>query len=59
MARNLPNQTQTWLRWWDNQGNLLLIGDERAEQAEAALAEERRRSQALAARLQAMGIEPE
>ena len=25
------NQTQLWLRWWDEQGNLLLIGDERAE----------------------------
>lgn len=24
------NQTQLWLRWWDEQGNLLLIGDERA-----------------------------
>jgi Uma2 family endonuclease len=28
------NQEQLWLRWWDNEGNLLLIGDERAEQAE-------------------------
>jgi len=25
------NQTQLWLRWWDDLGNLLLIGDERAE----------------------------
>jgi hypothetical protein len=25
------NQTQQGLRWWDEQGNLLLIGDERAE----------------------------
>ena len=25
------NQTQLWLRWWDEQGNLLLIGDERAD----------------------------
>jgi hypothetical protein len=30
------NQTQLWLRWWDEQGELLLIGDERAEQAEQA-----------------------
>lgn len=30
------NQTQIWLRWWDEQGNLLLIGDERAERAEQA-----------------------
>ncbi len=25
------NQTQIWLRWWDSEGNLLLIGSERAE----------------------------
>jgi Uma2 family endonuclease len=25
------NQTQLWLRWWDREGNLLLIGSERAE----------------------------
>jgi Uma2 family endonuclease len=25
------NQTQLWLRWWDTDGNLLLIGSERAE----------------------------
>ncbi len=24
------NQTQTWLRWWDSEGNLLLIGNESA-----------------------------
>ena len=60
------NQTQTWLRWWDNQGNLLLIGEERAEQekrraddAEAALQEERRRSQAMAERLRELGIDPD
>lgn len=30
------NQTQLWLRWWDSDGNLLLIGSERAEIAEKA-----------------------
>ena len=25
------NQTMLWLRWWDEEGNLVLIGDERAE----------------------------
>lgn len=25
------NQTQQWLRWWDEEGNLLLTGSERAE----------------------------
>lgn len=28
---NYQNQTMLWLRWWDEGGNLLLIGDERAE----------------------------
>ena len=32
------NQTQLWLRWWDEQGNLLLTGSERAE-VESARAE--------------------
>jgi len=42
-----------WLRWWDNQGNLLLTGDERArierhraEQAELELQQERQRAEA-------------
>lgn len=34
-----------WLRWWDREGNLLLTGNERAEQ--------------LAAQLRALGVEPE
>jgi hypothetical protein len=41
-----------WLRWWDEQGNLLLTGEERAEQAE-------KRADRLAAQLKALGIEPE
>ncbi|MEE6163099.1 hypothetical protein U9R62_17585 [Cylindrospermopsis raciborskii DSH] len=30
-----------WLRWWDNKGNLLLTGNELAEQAEAIASQER------------------
>ncbi|MCU0567233.1 MAG: Uma2 family endonuclease [Oculatellaceae cyanobacterium Prado106] len=30
------NQPQKWLRWWDNDGNLLLTGSERAARAEQA-----------------------
>jgi Uma2 family endonuclease len=41
------NQTQLWLRWWDEQGELLLIGDERAE------LERQRAEQAEQARQQA------
>ncbi|AFY45159.1 Uma2 family endonuclease [Nostoc sp. PCC 7107] len=62
-----------WLRWWDEQGNLLLIGDERAE-AERQLVEiERQRAEAerqraeiaeqenarLRERLRALGIDPD
>lgn len=35
------NQTQKWLRWWDNQGNLLLIGQEEAEKERAENEKER------------------
>jgi hypothetical protein len=48
-----------WLRWWDTQGNLLLTGQQRAEQAESQLEQERRRAERLAAQLRAAGIEPE
>ena len=44
------NQTQLWLRWWDEEGNLLLTGSERAE-VESARAE--RAEIALAAEAQA------
>ncbi|WP_435183630.1 hypothetical protein ACRYJJ_00675 [Cylindrospermopsis raciborskii G7] len=30
-----------WLRWWDNKGNLLLTGNELAEQAEVIAIRER------------------
>ncbi|MEE6163091.1 hypothetical protein U9R62_17530 [Cylindrospermopsis raciborskii DSH] len=30
-----------WLRWWDNKGDLLLTGNELAEQAEAIASQER------------------
>lgn len=46
------NQALPWLRWWDSQGNLLLTGDERAEQ-------ERQRAERLAAKLRELGIDPD
>ncbi|MEH2117050.1 Uma2 family endonuclease [Nostoc sp.] len=46
------NRAGKWLRWWDEQGNLLLWGGELAEQ-------ERQRAERLAAQLRAVGIEPE
>ncbi|MBW4580433.1 MAG: Uma2 family endonuclease [Tildeniella nuda ZEHNDER 1965/U140] len=62
-----------WLRWWDDRGNLLLNGQEKAaladvrteqaerqlEQAESQLEQERQRSERLAALLRAQGIEPD
>lgn len=60
------NAELPWLRWWDNQGNLLLTGSERAEEAELLLQEERKllekerqKTERLAAQLRAMGIEPQ
>ena len=52
------NQTMLWLRWWDEEGNLLSIGDERAElerlrgeqQREIAESAEQARQQAEQAR---------
>jgi Uma2 family endonuclease len=41
-----------WLRWWDLDGNLLLSGEERAEQ-------ERLKNERLIAQLRALGVEPE
>ncbi len=53
------NQTQLWLRWWDDQGNLLLIGDERAEaEGERALKAEQALQEAIP-RLLGMGLSVE
>jgi Uma2 family endonuclease len=48
-----------WLRWWDLQGNLLLTGEERAEQERQRAEQEHQRAERLAAQLRALGIEPE
>ena len=62
-----------WLRWWDDQGTLLLTGHETAaqtqrqleqsehqlEQAESQLEQERQRTERLVAQLRAQGIDPE
>lgn len=53
------NQTLPWLRWWDSAGNLLLTGDERAEQEKQRADRERQRADRLAAKLKELGIEPE
>jgi len=47
-----------WLRWWDSEGNLLLSGEERAEQERQRSQEAERRANLLAAKLQELGIDP-
>ncbi|MEA5510038.1 Uma2 family endonuclease [Crocosphaera sp. UHCC 0190] len=58
--------TVSWLRWWDQSGNLLLWGSEllareryRAEQAELKLEQEQVLRQQLAQKLRELGIDPE
>lgn len=46
------NRVGFWLRWWDEAGNLLLWGFEKAEQ-------ERQRADRLAEQLRALGVEPD
>ncbi len=60
------NQIQLWLRWWDEQGNLLLIGDERAELERSRAEQERQRAESAEQarrdaipRLLAMGLSVE
>jgi hypothetical protein len=60
------NRQGYWLRWWDEQGNLLLWGSELVEaerqraEAERQRAEaERQRAERLVAQLRAAGIEPD
>jgi len=56
----------TWLRWWDEDGNLLLTGDERAVQfeqkavqSELRAVQSEQKAQRLAEQLRALGYNPE
>jgi len=51
------NQPMLWLRWWDLQGNLLLIGDERAKLMEKQLEQEQVLRQRLAEQLKSLSPE--
>jgi len=50
---------ETWLRWYDQDGNLLLTGAERVEHERQRAEHERQRAERLAAQLRALGIEPQ
>jgi Uma2 family endonuclease len=60
------NHTLPWLRWWDKHGNLLLAGDERAEQEKQRAEQEKQRAEQeahrvelLAAKLRELGVDPD
>jgi hypothetical protein len=53
------NRHGYWLRWWDQEGNLLLWGTEQVEQERQQAEQERQRAERLAAQLRAAGIEPD
>ncbi|MDY6781217.1 MAG: Uma2 family endonuclease [Cyanobacteriota bacterium] len=48
-----------WLRWWDEQGNLLLWGVELLQQERQRAETERQRAEKLAAYLRQQGIDPD
>ena len=48
-----------WLRWCYQDGNVLLTGDERAEQERQRAEQAEQRTQLLADRLRAMGVNPD
>jgi Uma2 family endonuclease len=53
------NRTGYWLRWWDEQGELLLWGSESVNQERQEKEIAQQRAERLAAQLRAAGIEPE
>lgn len=53
---NYQNQNQLWLRWWDENGNLLLTGWEQAELERLRVEQERQRADAERERNQQMEV---
>lgn len=50
------NQLHLWLRWWDEQGNLLLIGNEQAEVERQRAEAERQARLGAVSRLRSFGL---
>jgi Uma2 family endonuclease len=51
--------TTNWLRWWDQDGNLLLWGQESLGLERQRLAAEKLRAEKLASKLRELGIDPD
>jgi Uma2 family endonuclease len=51
--------TVPWLRWYDAQGNLLPLSEERLEQEKQRAEQEKQRAEQMAARLRTLGIDPD
>ncbi|BDI18737.1 hypothetical protein ANSO36C_45390 [Nostoc cf. commune SO-36] len=53
------DRQDTWLRWCYQDGTVLSTGDERAEQERQRAEQAEQRTQLLADRLRAMGVDPD
>ena len=51
------NQTQLWLRWWDREGNLLLMGWEQTQLERLRADREQRRAEQFLSLLSEHGID--
>lgn len=50
--------TRRWLRWYDEQGNLILTSEEELSQAETRASQAEQRAEMLAQRLRDLGVDP-
>jgi hypothetical protein len=51
--------TRLWLRWCDEDGNIILTGKENAAAESSRATAEAKRAAALAAKLRELGVDPE
>jgi Uma2 family endonuclease len=51
--------TGHWLRWWDQEGNLIPTSAERADIERGRAEQERQRAERLAEKLRALGVDPD
>ena len=53
------SQDRAWPRWWGPKSNLLLTGEERAEQSRQQAEQACQRADQFAAKLRELGIDPD